>query len=453
MVMEFIEGQTLAKLLDQKSLDRATTLGYIRQIAAGLQAVHAGNYIHRDLKPANIMVDTQGNAILIDFGAARDFVHQHSQTPILTPGYAPPEQYARQVNQPTADIYALTATLYRCWFGKAPTPALQRQKNIPLPLLADLQPWQKDLFERGLALEENDRIQTAAEFLKLSDNQTTVPDLKNDDDEKTKPDLKNDNEKTKPDLKNDDEKTKPDLKNDNEKTKPDLKNDDDEKTKPDLKNDDNEKTEPDLKNDDDEKTKPGQKDDPKPPVIKDRKKKSPLPWLAAAIILLIGGIWGYSAYQKNQDDFEKDMVYVEGGTFTMGCTPEQGNDCDSDEKPTHRVTLASFQISKYEVTQAQWEAVMGANPSYFKNCADCPVEQVSWNDIQKFLRRLNQMTGKDYRLPTEAQWEFAARGGNKSRGYKYAGSDDLDAVAWYRDNSGSKTHPVGQKQPNELGPL
>ena len=145
-----------------------------------------------------------------------------------------------------------------------------------------------------------------------------------------------------------------------------------------------------------------------------------------------------------------EMVRVEGGIFTMGATAEQGSDADSDEKPTHQVTLSSYSIGKTEVTQALWEAVMGSNPSYFKG-SNLPVEQVSWEDCKTFIRKLNALTGKNFRLPTEAEWEFAARGGNNSRGYKYSGSNTLSNVAWYDDNSSSKTHPVATKAPNELG--
>ena len=145
-----------------------------------------------------------------------------------------------------------------------------------------------------------------------------------------------------------------------------------------------------------------------------------------------------------------DMVFVKGGTFTMGATAEQGSDANSDEKPTHSVTVSDFYIGKYEVTQAQWRAVMGSNPS--KSTGDNnPVEQVSWIDIQAFIKKLNTQTGKRFRLPTEAEWEYAARGGSKSKGYKYCGSNNIDDVAWYTSNSSSKTHPVGQKTPNELG--
>ena len=151
-----------------------------------------------------------------------------------------------------------------------------------------------------------------------------------------------------------------------------------------------------------------------------------------------------------KDGISIDMVRVEAGTFTMGATAEMKNTEDS-EKPTHRVTLTNdYYIGKYEVTQALWKAVMGNNPSYFKG-GNLPVEQVSWDDCQDFLSKLNRITGKTFRLPTEAEWEYAARGGKKSRGYQYSGSNNLSDVAWYLDNSGSKTHAVGTKQPNELG--
>ena len=142
-----------------------------------------------------------------------------------------------------------------------------------------------------------------------------------------------------------------------------------------------------------------------------------------------------------------EMVRVEGGTFRMGATSEQEDDAYSDEKPVHSVILSSYYIGKTEVTQALWQAVMGSNPSNFKG-ADLPVECVSWDDCQEFIRKLNSMTGQNFRLPTEAEWEFACRGGNNSRGYKYSGSNNLGSVAWY---SCGKTRPVGTKAPNELG--
>ena len=145
-----------------------------------------------------------------------------------------------------------------------------------------------------------------------------------------------------------------------------------------------------------------------------------------------------------------EMVKVEAGSFNMGATPEMENPYDS-EKPVHRVTLTNnYYIGKYEVTQALWQAVMGSNPSGFKG-DNLPVEEVSWNECQDFISKLNAMTGKRFRLPTEAEWEYAARDGNKSRGYQYSGSNTLGDVAWYSGNSSSRTHAVGTKQPNELG--
>ena len=151
-----------------------------------------------------------------------------------------------------------------------------------------------------------------------------------------------------------------------------------------------------------------------------------------------------------KDGISIDMVRVKAGTFTMGATAEMKNPYD-DEKPTHRVTLTNdYYIGKYEVTQALWQAVMGNNPSKFKG-DNLPVEQVSWNDCQEFISKLNRITGKLFRLPTEAEWEYAARGGKKSRGYQYSGSNNLSDVAWYDDNSVIKIHAVGTKQPNKLG--
>ncbi|MBO7724073.1 MAG: SUMF1/EgtB/PvdO family nonheme iron enzyme [Paludibacteraceae bacterium] len=143
------------------------------------------------------------------------------------------------------------------------------------------------------------------------------------------------------------------------------------------------------------------------------------------------------------------MIYVEGGSFVMGCTSEQ-SDCISDERPAHRVTVNSYYIGETEVTQELWSAVMGRNPSYYTG-SQRPVEQVSWNDCQKFINKLNQLTGRKFRLPTEAEWEYAARGGKKSKAYKYSGSNTLDNVAWYTNNSGNQTHNVKTKFPNELG--
>ncbi|MBO5942649.1 MAG: SUMF1/EgtB/PvdO family nonheme iron enzyme [Bacteroidales bacterium] len=156
---------------------------------------------------------------------------------------------------------------------------------------------------------------------------------------------------------------------------------------------------------------------------------------------------GYSNGILKVNSIEYPMVYVSGGSFMMGSDDIEAY---SDQKPVHRVTLSSYRIGKYEVTQELWEAVMGSNPSCFKGSRR-PVENVSWDDCQTFIRKLNSLTGQTFKLPTEAQWEFAARGGNSSKGYKYSGSNYIDNVGWYYDNSGSTSHNVGTKSPNELG--
>ena len=165
---------------------------------------------------------------------------------------------------------------------------------------------------------------------------------------------------------------------------------------------------------------------------------------------------------------EFKMIKVEGGTFSMGATSEQGSDAYDSEKPVHSVTLSDYYIGETEVTQELWEAVMGSNPSYCKGNNQRPVERVSWNDCQEFINKLNRLTGKNFRLPAEAEWEYAARGGKYSRGYKYSGSNNADEVAWYWRNSGDKylsgewdkdriiennckTHPVKTKKANKLG--
>jgi formylglycine-generating enzyme required for sulfatase activity len=146
-----------------------------------------------------------------------------------------------------------------------------------------------------------------------------------------------------------------------------------------------------------------------------------------------------------------DMVYIEGGTFYMGCTQQNPGECSEDEAPVHPVTLSTFSIGRFEVTQAQWVAIMGSNPSNFNTCPNCPVEQVNWYDCQNFITKLSTITGERYGLPTEAQWEYAARGGPKQERFKYAGGDSSNDVAWHNGNSNSESHPVGGKSKNAGG--
>ena len=162
-----------------------------------------------------------------------------------------------------------------------------------------------------------------------------------------------------------------------------------------------------------------------------------------------------SAYREDQIARKKailnfKMVFVEGGSFTMGCTEEQGEECLLPEKPAHPVFVHSYMICKYTVTQRQWREVMGKNPSDTRD-DDAPVTNVSWNDVQKFLTKLNTFLGSNYRLPTEAEWEYAARGGVMTENYKYSGGNDMYMLGWYKDNSNGTVHPTGKRKENELG--
>ena len=167
-------------------------------------------------------------------------------------------------------------------------------------------------------------------------------------------------------------------------------------------------------------------------------------------------------FTETVSDLSFDMVYVKGGTFRMGATEEQQEEEADDEKPIHQVILSDYYIGRCEVTQGMWMAVMETSVGEQRDKANkewplagvgdnYPMYYISWDEAQEFLTKLNQLTGKKYVLPTEAQWEYAARGGAKSKGYKYSGSNEFDDVAWYDDNSGSSPHPVGTKAPNELG--
>ncbi len=152
---------------------------------------------------------------------------------------------------------------------------------------------------------------------------------------------------------------------------------------------------------------------------------------------------------ESVDGVNFDMLAVEGGTFTMGCTNQQ-SDCVIDEKPAHQVSVSDYYIGKYEITQNQWILIMNKNPSSMKG-NNLPVENVSWNEVQEFITKLNMKTGKTFRLPTEAEWEFAAKGGNHSKGNDFSGSYSIEEVAWYKFNSDTNSHQVGQKKANELG--
>ena len=171
--------------------------------------------------------------------------------------------------------------------------------------------------------------------------------------------------------------------------------------------------------------------------------------LLATIVMVLLGSFVLAAQNPTRNVLDIPMVVVAGGTFEMGGIETYGEQCYPDEFPKHTVTVDDYYIGQFEVTQELYKFVMGYNPSHFVGDS-LPVDNISWVDAKTFIHELNKMTGKQYRLPTEAEWEFAARGGRWSQDLNYSGSDDLNAVGWCDGNSGRRTHAVGTKAPNEL---
>ena len=418
-VMDYIEGESLSEMLARRGyIPEAEALAYICDVAQALTYIHSKKVNHLDVKPGNmIRRRSDGKVLLIDFGVAKQYdaasLKGTTTTPVcISAGYSPVEQYRKngvQSFSPQSDVYALAATLYKLLTGVTPPEAMDVQdEGLPVDELMAKQVSQHVRLAIALAMKgKSERTQSVELFIRHlseSSNEETV-NLHDQEPKKPQP-----------------------------QPAPKINQSD-----------------------------------------KEKKSKSLYIWGiggAVAIALLIGIIKfsarsiGGEASPETSDSTAMvdtvhnvvnqtftvngvsfDMIAVEGGTFTMGATAEQGSDAAEHEKPTHQVTLSSYMIGKTEVTQELWEAVMGSNPSEFKG-SNLPVEHVSWEDCQTFIRKLNALTGKNFRLPTEAEWEFAACGGSKGQGFKYSGSNTVDDVAWCDD---STTHPVATKTPNELG--
>ncbi len=444
-VMDYIDGESLKERLRRtgQPMSEQEVEDVLRQVLDALGEVHSQGLYHMDLKPANIMMDSKGVVKLIDFGASKQFNTEKggalsTSAVTYTNGYAPREQMERNYQKfgPWTDFYALGATLYNLLSNRTPpmptdidddrTP----DKHLALPKPANVSTRMWNLVLWMLKTHRQDRPQSVDDITTHLNQGINEPNPATDAPQNAVEKTKVAEDKTKPV---------------------------DDKPKP---------VEVQPKPIDSKKPKPAVNQPKSTPKNTERFLKKLAIAACAGIVLLGAGFALMRVIKNAQRDhilqkLEDNMVWVEGGTFTMGATPEQGNDARDYEKPAHQVTLSGFYICKYEVTQELWQAVMGTTirqqldkarySSPNGEGANYPMYCISWEECQTFIYKLNSLTGKHYRMPSEAEWEYAARGGNRSKGYKYAGSNDTDSVAWYDDNLDGTTHPVGTKSPNELG--
>ena len=466
--MEYCGGGSLdSHIKSRGSLPEAEALRYFAQIAEALQYMHSRRMLHLDLKPGNVMLRSSGEAVLIDFGLSKQFNDNgepESSTTIGggTPGYAPIEQANYKEDSGgklpvTMDIYALGGTLYKMLTGERPPVASDVLMHFPEePLRAhNVSDSTIAALRRAMQPKPTDRYSSVADFAAAIGSEATELQPNPEPDQLPDPVPSQPNPNPVPQAEPKAQRRKwlpwvvgvvvavvafvavmllrpapqqPIEAPDNlaevvaqvadtllsaadtltvvEQPLQQVAPAQQQPQRPEPKPQQPAQQQP---------QRPTQQPEPEP-VQQPLRQQSNLP--------------------------EIEMVYVSGGTFTMGTA--QRNYSYNWSEPPHKVTLSGYYIGKYEVTQELWVAVMGSNPSYFRG-NKLPVENVSWDDVQKFLRKLNTMTGKNYRLPTEAEWEFAAIGGSNYKNFIYAGSDNIDDVAWYSCKS---THEVGTKSPN-----
>ena len=366
-VMEYIDGKSLNDITKERgALPEAEAVGYIRQIADALRYVHSLNRLHLDIKPGNIMIDKNGKAILIDFGASKHYDDESGENTstlmgVNTKGYAPIEQSTQSFSSfsPATDIYALGATLYKLLTGIVPPDAqlLLAEEETLQPLPNNISSSTRNAVMSAMALRRKDRLQSVDVFVNI------LNDTRDEDGEETVIVTVVDDAR-------------------------DVKGND----------------------------------------VPSQGKNANLTF--------------------NVKGVEFKMIRVEGGTFDM--KEEKGLTKASKKSIVQPTTLTSYYIGEVPVAQLLWEKVMGYNPSVNEG-DNRPVENVTWDECVSFCRKIQQLTGRDFRLPTEAEWEFAARGGNLSKGTQYSGSENPDDVAWTDSNSNHGTHDVATKTPNELG--
>ena len=492
-VMEYLDRGSLRDLVEKHGkLSEREALFYIKRIASALAYIHERRMNHLDVKPGNVLIDESNNAVLIDFGLAKQYDQegqQTSTTPVgISQGYAPLEQYQRggvSVFSPASDIYSLGATLYFLLMGETPPDAnMVNDEGLP-PLPETLSANVVEAIEKAMHPRRKFRLQSVADFLKILDTTSaSVGGVKEveykvvDESTQVNNEIFVDNYAYQ-DAEMDAD-TSQTLVNLFQRWKkqvvsicaalvvviaacivdwgslftPSMPSELDDDTDSLLA------VSTDTLNVTSGKLQVGQqaideaKKEKATSALPQKQQSAPSSSTDPELSVAKNGT--PKTYAVKGVVFK--MIKVRGGTFKMGATPEQTGAFDS-EKPVHRVKLSDYYIGETEVTQELWTAVMGNNPSNFKSNSQLPVENVSWNDCNNFISKLNDLTGENFHLPTEAQWEDAARGGNQSKGYLYSGSNTLVKVAWYTVNSYNKgsshrdygTHVVKTKSPNELG--
>jgi serine/threonine protein kinase/formylglycine-generating enzyme required for sulfatase activity len=488
LVMELLpSGETLGDKI-KAGVDSEYALSIVRQVATALKVAHERNIVHRDIKPDNIMFRADGSVVLMDFGVARSVDEAATQmtqagTIIGTPQYISPEQAEGKEVGPYSDIYSLGIVFYEMLTGKVPyaadTPIALVFKHVsePVPKLTGNLAVYQPLIDRMMAktreqrytncdhiIADIDRIRAgkpAAHAAAISNTaavkaagkpasrsaETSPESASSGAADSTYPPT----EILRPAATNLAENSAVQA---TEVLSPEVvrkaRAAADNLTIVDKTNTGNDKRKQKA-------GKHGRKSKADPVTRAGKGRTMAASFLSVALVLLLaGGVYIFGDVDagklKTMVGIDPGPVYsrvgrlvsIPDGSFVMG-----NSSGDSTESPPRTVRIDNFMLGETEVTQKQWRLVMGSAPSYFSDCDDCPVDSVSWNDVQEFLARLNRQTGLHFRLPTEAEWEYACRSAGKDE--SYCGGEDENKVAWYGDNSGDKTRPVGQKKANDLG--
>ena len=479
-VMEYIKGSSLRRYIDKNGvLSESQALTVITPILNAINYLHQNRMTHLDIKPDNIMLkpgrDGELTPVLIDFGLSKHYDESGKATSTIrtlgcSDGYAPPEQYAGILTfTPQADVYALGATMFFLMTGIQPEKSTEIDDDyVAKSMPTTISEGTRDAIIHAMNPLRKSRTQSVADYareLGIALDDVTPSSVSSEI-----------------------------LTQQIGKPNPGKKDNSTEIVAPNNPKPTSSKwlmpmlialgvlavgvivwLAVGMFNGSDIDSSSSVVDTSAVPSVEpaaveiveeiqipqnqtDEASESNHPEAidnTQSTTTTVSGNYSSHASSSQRaviDELLGNMVWVAGGTYTMGATSEQGSDAYSDEKPAHAETVGGFYLCKYEVTQKLWSAVMGSNPSNWKG-DNLPVEMVSWDDCQEFINKLNELTNNKYgfRLPTEAEWEYAARGGNRSRGYKYSGSDNVGSVAWYVGNSGDRTHAVGGKSPNELG--